>query len=466
MLRFQTANGPIGCVNWFAVHPTTMTYNNKLVSSDNKGYAEVQFERAQGVTYRKAGEFVAAFAQANCGDVTGNLNLNNTGPGENEFETTRIIGERQNVIAQELFDSASDELSGPVGSRQSFVDVGNVHVAEQFTGAGSQSTAPAAYGYSFAAGSTEDGGGHPLFKEGMKEKTALVEMTLDQQFPDARPSDDLRARHQPKPILIAPGGMETKPGIGRPASLTVARIGNLAIVAGPSEFTTMSGRRIRESVKAVLGDDILDVVIAGYTNGYAGYVTTREEYETQHYEGGHTLFGPWTLAAFQQEYVRIAGGLAAGDDVATVDTAAFDKRGKVPSTNLGTGADVPPAGGKIGEQTEAPPKSARPGETVTATFHTSNPVNHYPHVTDFVSVEQQTDAGWIVVADDADWSTKCVFTPKTSVEKPYEVVASWEIPTDTSAGTYRIVHRGRFRASANADATDFTGVSDPVKVTE
>ena len=34
-----------------------MTYNNKLVSGDNKGYAEVQFERSRGVTYDKRAEF-------------------------------------------------------------------------------------------------------------------------------------------------------------------------------------------------------------------------------------------------------------------------------------------------------------------------------------------------------------------------------------------------------------------------
>ena len=37
-----------------------------------------------------------------------------------------------------------------------------------------------------------------------------------------------------------------------------------------------------------------------------GYITTQEEYQKQNYEGGHTLYGQWTLAAFQTSFVKIA----------------------------------------------------------------------------------------------------------------------------------------------------------------
>jgi len=466
LLRFETAAGPIGCINWFAVHPTTMTYDNKLVSSDNKGYAEVQFERSRGVTYEKPAEFVAAFAQSNCGDVTGNLNLNNSGPGEDEFETTRIIGERQLVIAQELFQQATEPLSGPVGTRQSFVDLGEISIDAEYTQSGPQTTAPAAYGYSFAAGSTEDGGGHPLFREGMKETAVFLELTLDQQFPDARPSDELREQHQPKAILIAPGEMKSKPGIGRPLSLTIARIGQLAIVAGPAEFTTMSGRRIRNTVKQAMAGEVDTVVIAGYSNDYAGYVTTNEEYQTQQYEGGHTLFGPWTLAAYQQEYARIARGLHTHQTVASITTDGLDLRNKVPSTPLGTNGDIAPPNGKAGDQIMPPPPSVRKGETITASFSTGNPQNHYPHTDPFAIIERQTSVGWIRIATDADWSTKCVFEPGGNVTKPYRVTISWDVPADQKAGTYRIQHHGQFRGAEDDGDSAFAGVSDSFQVVD
>ena len=38
-------------------------------------------------------------------------------------------------------------------------------------------------------------------------------------------------------------------------------------------------------------DKMSEVAEAGYSNGYAGYVTTTEEYQLQHYDGGHTMHG-------------------------------------------------------------------------------------------------------------------------------------------------------------------------------
>ena len=57
-----------------------------------------------------------------------------------------------------------------------------------------------------------------------------------------------------------------------------------------AEFTTMSGRRLRDAVKAVLTASTgqfngnVHVVIAGLSNTYSQYITTFEEYEIQRYE--------------------------------------------------------------------------------------------------------------------------------------------------------------------------------------
>lgn len=61
------------------------------------------------------------------------------------------------------------------------------------------------------------------------------------------------------------------------------RVGQLVILLLPGEFTTMAGRRIKETIKAklisqgILGADA-KVVIAGPSNTYSHYITTREEY--------------------------------------------------------------------------------------------------------------------------------------------------------------------------------------------
>lgn len=62
----------------------------------------------------------------------------------------------------------------------------------------------------------------------------------------------------------------------------VALIGNVVIAGVPGEFTTMSGRRLREAIKTVMNDasdDETSVIVAGLCNTYSDYVTTPEEYQ-------------------------------------------------------------------------------------------------------------------------------------------------------------------------------------------
>ncbi|KAH9965464.1 Neutral/alkaline nonlysosomal ceramidase [Russula dissimulans] len=98
------------------------------------------------------------------------------------------------------------------------------------------------------------------------------------------------------------------------------RVGNLVMLIIPGEMTTMAGRRIRNAVRArltadgIIGEDAY-VVIAGPANTYAHYVTTREEYGVQRYEGASTLFGPNTLDAYIDKYSNLVPYLA--DDATT-----------------------------------------------------------------------------------------------------------------------------------------------------
>ena len=51
-------------------------------------------------------------------------------------------------------------------------------------------------------------------------------------------------------------------------------------------------------------------MIAGLSNSYSHYITTYEEYQQQRYEGASTLYGPHTLAAYQQIFYDLATKLA------------------------------------------------------------------------------------------------------------------------------------------------------------
>ena len=97
LLRIERDGRLVGAVNWFATHGTSMTNNNRLISSDNKGYAAYHWERLGArrrlpSTPRPPG-LVVAFAQTNAGDMSPNLNLApGSGPTDDEFENTRLIG--------------------------------------------------------------------------------------------------------------------------------------------------------------------------------------------------------------------------------------------------------------------------------------------------------------------------------------------------------------------------------------
>ena len=78
------------------------------------------------------------------------------GPGEDMFESTEIIGRSQYEHGIALFQNASERLDGDVAFRHSFIDMSNHSVTlENGTVV---KTCPAALGYSFAAGTTDGPG--------------------------------------------------------------------------------------------------------------------------------------------------------------------------------------------------------------------------------------------------------------------------------------------------------------------
>ena len=453
LIKFTRGSEDIGSINWFAIHPTAMTYDNKLISGDHKGAASLLFEAAEGP------DFVAAFAQSNCGDVTPNTNLNNTGPGDGEFDTTRIFAERQYAKARELFDNASESLNGAIVSRQMYVEMPGLAINDAYTGAGIQHTCPSAYGYAFAAGSTEDGGGHPMFKEGMKTQNKMIDNIAKDQLGVEPPSDECRECHGEKAILITTGEMKPEPGYTQVIPLTLTKIGQLVLISVPSEVTTMAGRRLRATVESVLGGDNY-YVIAGYTNDYTGYVTTKEEYDTQQYEGGHTLYGPWTLAAYQQEFTRLANAVK---EAGSVDRGPqpVELRGREQNTPLGSGPET--SGGKsFGELVSKAKRSYPPGKQAEATFVSGNPSNDYRTDIHYIEIQKQVGDSWETYNTDDGWATKCRWANPGEDSNEWHMTATWDIPEDTEEGVYRFLHRGNY--TENETVQRFETTSNEFKV--
>ena len=449
LLKFVDDSGDIGMINWLAVHPTSMTFFNRLISGDHKGYASLNIERKKGVTYQNDSEFVAAFAQTNAGDVTPNLNLDNTGPGKDDFDSTKIIGQRQVDVALALFENASEMLKGELDSRQIYIDMSQYEVKDEFTGDGVQRTCPSAYGYSFAGGSTEDGGGHFLFREGMTEQSIFLDFLIGFLLDVPKWTESVRQCQSPKAILFVTGAGDT-PQQSQIRSITIARIGQVAILALPTEITTMAGRRLRETVQTHLGDWATHVVLAGYSNGYAGYVTTPEEYLLQQYEAGHTLHGRWTLPAYQQVAAELATALKNKSEI--ISTLAYDDwRGKSPTQQLYEASEEGKAGisAKHSPQEIAIPlekKKYEKGDLITASFYSGNPTATYDRQQIFMGVEMLQGTSWIEIGNDYDWSTKIRWGQDDESEGLIAKL-SWQSAKDSPSGQYRIRHKGNFASS-------------------
>ena len=89
------------------------------------------------------------------------------------------------------------------------------------------------------------------------------------------------------------------------------------------------------------------VVVAGLANEFIQYLTTPEEYDRQHYEGGSTLYGPPSSVLLTQELGALAGRMARGEPAQPappVRPANGDQgRRRAVRRRRGIGADRDPA---------------------------------------------------------------------------------------------------------------------------
>jgi neutral ceramidase len=118
--------------------------------------------------------------------------------------------------------------------------------------------------------------------------------------------------------------IQVVPDLGRTfpeaVPLTTVRVADRAIVTIPGEMTAGMGRRLRGAAeRAVHGSGVRHVVISGLANDFIQYVTTPEEYDRQHYEGGSTVFGRATGVFLQERLIELLQRLIAGEPAPAPD---------------------------------------------------------------------------------------------------------------------------------------------------
>uniref|UniRef100_A0A6P7EZ82 Neutral ceramidase n=1 Tax=Diabrotica virgifera virgifera TaxID=50390 RepID=A0A6P7EZ82_DIAVI len=473
-------NVAIGAINWFPVHPTSMNNTNCFVHSDNVGYASLLLESSVNTdSLPGQGDFVGAFASTNLGDTSPNLKdpiCVNTGepcdfvhsscaggnkycisfgPGEDMFESTKIIANNLFQNGKKLLDGATTDATEITGTIQYIHKFSHMpsqtttYQLENGTQINVRGCLPA-MGYGFAAGTT-DGPGEFDFEQATNTSNPFWNVVRDFIFP---PTPDDVVCHFPKPILIMSGRI-TKPYEWQPVTVSnqLVKIGQLVLIAVPGEFTTMSGRRLRDAVrKAIITNDGPSdslVVIAGLSNVYTSYIATPEEYQLQRYEGASTIYGPYTLPIYENIYGQLTKAMMKNE---TVNDDSSPYKFPKDMATLITPVIMDSSGwfNNFGDCVVQPNDCYEPGQTVSAVFVAGHPRNDVMQDKTFLTVQKQESQNqdkptWKTIATDASWETKFIWSRPDPLTPTSQAEIRWEIPDDTQPGSYQIQHFGNYK---------------------
>ncbi|BBN82025.1 neutral ceramidase [Pseudoalteromonas sp. A25] len=485
LLKFVKTNGQeIGMLNWFGVHNVSSSQSQRLITGDNKGLAAQLFEKQKGANWPLSGQFVAAFANSEEGDVSPNVcgpENGCAGKGNNEGNVA-LSAQKQYSKAMSLYNSASEALSGQLDFRFQYAKMPGFNVSSHYSGDSNQALCEGAIGFSMTAGATHDGpSGQAGVFEGMTQdnegsawdrSTAIGAVSGAFKFindfggllgfdKNVLGSKTHESCQYPKPTFLPIK-------LGAAAHLytdtlpfQLFQIGNMALIGIPGEITTMAARRLRNDLQATLAaKGITRVVFAGLANAYGGYITTKEEYRVQYYEGAHNLFGQYTLAAYRQIYSGLAGALSSGQNV-NVGPTPLDWSNKQKVNAIGVVYDDKRLWESFGQTWQNANSRYNRGDTVKVKFRSGHPQNNFKTMSSFMEVQRNINGNWTTVLTDNDFSTKFKWIRDTAPDCLACSFAQleWTIDATMPSGTYRIKHHGHWKSGWDSKIRSYSGSS-------
>jgi hypothetical protein len=204
------------------------------------------------------------------------------------------------------------------------------------------------------------------------------------------------------------------------------RIGDRLIASIPGEMTAEMGKRVRDAVlAAVPGSGISRVVIDGLANEYVSYLTSPQEYERQHYEGGFTIYGRWSSNLFLATHVDLARALVSGQPAPAA--YPFDPRNDVAVD------DTPFSQGAADGVAVAQPRDTARFEQASFSWKGGPKGFDRPLDRPFITLRHRSDGHWRPVADDR--GLQIVWD--VGDDGTYQ--ARWEVQQDAPSGTYELL---------------------------
>ena len=295
LIRVDTAGGrPLAAMVIFSVHGTGVSMKSPVYNADIWGYLcgqlRIRILEATGV------RAVVGAIEGTHADVAPAIRPRLAG----HLEAERV-GREIGKAASRLFLSLEPELSSEVTVGSFLREVDLDHSSTVSSPLHATEAQPVKLAVTPAVGAALVAGAH-------ENTTPVIH-----RIPPFRPGNPkpwkTEREHGRKWVLGGPIQRRLFPTHRFPRVLPIhlLQIGKHAIVGLPFEVTVEAGKRVRRSVAAALDStDITNIAVSSVVNEYCGYMTTPEEYDRQHYEGGHTLYGPNTL-----EFVAAHAHLAA-----------------------------------------------------------------------------------------------------------------------------------------------------------
>ncbi len=499
LLRFETLEGePIGLLNYFGIHATSLGIHNTRAHGDNKGWAAYKYEKELG------NNFVAAFAQGANGDASPNhpdpsdVTLPFLRPSDldstlDKMEDPLIAGDIQYGAARSLYESAAHQLNPNVDYRHRYVNFNNVSLDaspdplymkpwdfqdEHF------GTCVGVVGAGFLSGVEEQDTLEHGAEGEVKNSYQLVDNHWQFEKFDLRDVDDQLFNvlglfwpiienvlqtpkydlcHKEKFAILPVGEVDDYwfpnpevPFIPVNLPLQIIALGDVVIVAAPFEITAMAWRRIHHDLQVQFPSvNPSHIVLAGLSNAYGMYLTTREEYSAQHYEGSFTSFGPWTRAVVTQELGKLAEDLVLGveGDAGPQPPDLSDQQYVLtPISRTGVVTDQGNYGSVL-QQPKALYSAAN--DEVTVKFRAAHPrtvlekrmdgsLSEYFENYSFIEIQKKQGGVWQTVAKDddpytfLDWAREggtASLSAKSSVE------ITW-LTRHQQQGVYRVKYNG------------------------
>lgn len=470
-LTFSRLDGKeLGLINWFALHNTSLSKKYTLLSGDNKGFAQHLFESHKHADHRHDETFVAAFANSDEGDVLpidGNaVSLPEFIGTQDELLNAERSGQRQYDKAVELYNGRTQRLKGNITYKHVWQSMPGMPIRAEFGGGEPRVLCESTRGIAFMAGTKNGPSYIPGVREGMNIHNTgkgiigafgkgEIMAGIVQLFSKATWLNRDDPCQYDKVTVLSTGRLDWVPQV---LPFQIFTVGKLAIIGAPSEVTTMAGRRIRQTVLDALKPyGIEKAVIAGLANTYSGYLTTREEYHTQQYEGASNEFGPYSLAAYRQIYHDLSKAII--DKTELTSTTPPDKtKGRRPNQR-GVKFDSKRLLEKWGQVLVEPKAEYAQGETVSVSFLGGHPKNNLRTQQSFLIVQRKVGEQWEDYRHDWDWDTEYHWR-RDGPTRSY-ITIKWRTSQITPVGQYRIQHIGDRKI---IKVKEYKGTSQPFKI--